>query len=61
VAEGVRDGLMLLRRRSLAVIAGSAGTTAFNLAVLGVRLRAIGGSPPIGVLVLRLADRPARR
>jgi hypothetical protein len=52
---------MLLRRRSLAVIAGSAGTTAFNLAVLGVRLRAIGGSPPIGVLVLRLADRPARR
>lgn len=52
VAEGVRDGLMLLRRRSLGVIAGSLGTTAFDLAVLGVCFRAFGGSPPIGVLAL---------
>jgi uncharacterized membrane protein YbhN (UPF0104 family) len=52
VAEGVRDGLMLLRRRSLGVIAGSVGTMAFDLAVLGVCFRAFGGSPPIGVLVL---------
>ncbi len=52
VAEGVRDGLMLLRQRSLGVIAGSVGTVAFDLAVLGVCFRAFGGSPPIGVLVL---------
>jgi hypothetical protein len=51
VAEGVRDGLMLFRQRSLGVIAGSAGTTAFDLAVLGVRFRAFGGSSPIGVHV----------
>jgi uncharacterized membrane protein YbhN (UPF0104 family) len=52
VTEGLRDGLMLLRRRPLGVIAGSLGTTAFDLAVLGVCFRAFGGSPPIGVLVL---------
>jgi uncharacterized membrane protein YbhN (UPF0104 family) len=52
VTEGVRDGLMLLRQRSLGVIAGSVGTTAFDLAVLGVCFRAFGGSPPIGVLAL---------
>jgi hypothetical protein len=43
---------MLLRQRSLRVIAGSVGTTAFDLAVLGVCFRAIGGSAPNGVLVL---------
>ncbi len=52
VAEGVRDGLMLLRQRSLGVIAGSLGTVAFDLAVLGASFRAFGSSPPIGVLVL---------
>ncbi|HEY3728184.1 MAG TPA: lysylphosphatidylglycerol synthase transmembrane domain-containing protein [Solirubrobacteraceae bacterium] len=52
LAEGVRDGLMLLRQRSLGVIAGSLGTAAFDLAVLGACFRAFGGSPPIGVLVL---------
>lgn len=52
VAEGVRDGLMLLRQRSLSVIAGSLGTVAFDLAVLGACFRAFGGSPPVGVLVL---------
>ena len=52
VTEGVRDGLMLLRQRSLGVTAGSLGTTAFDVAVLGVCFRAFGGSPPIGVLVL---------
>jgi hypothetical protein len=39
VAEGVRDGLMLFRQRSLGVIAGSDGTTAFDLAVLGASAR----------------------
>jgi hypothetical protein len=43
---------MLLRQRSRGVIAGSVGTTAFNLAVLGVCFRAFSGSPPNGVLAL---------
>ena len=47
VAEGDRDELMRLRQRWLGVIGDR---TAFDPAVLGVRLRAIGGSPPIGVL-----------
>ena len=52
VTEGVRDGLMLLRQRSRGVIAGSLGTTAFDLAALGMCFRASGGSPPVGVLLL---------
>jgi uncharacterized membrane protein YbhN (UPF0104 family) len=52
VTEGVRDGLAMLRRRSLGVIGGSFGTMVFDLAVLGVCFRAFGGSPSLGVLVL---------
>jgi uncharacterized membrane protein YbhN (UPF0104 family) len=52
VTEGVHDGLMILRRRSLGAIGGSLGTMVFDLAVLGVSFRAFGASPPIGVLVL---------
>jgi len=50
--DGVPDAVLLLRRRSPGVLIGSFGTTAFDLAVLGVTFRAIGVSPPIGVLVL---------
>lgn len=52
LVQGIRDGLMLLRRRSLGVIVGSVGTMAFDLAVLGVCFRAFGASPALGVLVL---------
>lgn len=52
IVEGIRDGLMLLRQRSLGVIAGSLGTMAFDLAVLGACFRAFGASPALGVLVL---------
>ena len=52
VTEGVRDGLVMRRQRSLGVIGGSLGTMVFDLAVLGVCFRAFGGSPPLGVLVL---------
>jgi uncharacterized membrane protein YbhN (UPF0104 family) len=52
LAEGVPDGLLALRRRPVAVLGGSFGTTVFDLAVLGVAFRAIGASPPIGVLAL---------
>jgi uncharacterized membrane protein YbhN (UPF0104 family) len=50
--DGVPDAVLLLRRRSLGVLIGSLGTTAFDLAVLGVAFRAVGVSPPIGVVVL---------
>jgi len=52
LAQGVRDGLLLLRHRSTGVILGSLGTVAFDTAVLGVCFRAFGHSPPLGVLVL---------
>ncbi len=52
LAQGIRDGLSLLRRRSIGVIAGSLGTMVFDLAVLGVCFRAFGASPTLGVLVL---------
>jgi uncharacterized membrane protein YbhN (UPF0104 family) len=50
--DGVPDAVLLLRRRSPGVLIGSFGTMVFNLAVLGAAFRAIGVSPPIGVLVL---------
>jgi uncharacterized membrane protein YbhN (UPF0104 family) len=52
LAEGVPDSVLLLRHRPAGVLGGSFGTTAFDLAVLGVAFQAIGASPPIGVLVL---------
>jgi len=52
LAEGVRDGLLLLRARSLGVLAGSFGTLVFDLAVLWACFRAFGSSPPLGVLAL---------
>jgi uncharacterized membrane protein YbhN (UPF0104 family) len=52
LVDGVPDAVLLLRRRSPGVLIGSFGTTAFDLAVLGATFRAIGVSPPIGVLVL---------
>jgi uncharacterized membrane protein YbhN (UPF0104 family) len=52
LAEGVPDGVLLLRQRPVSVLSGSFGTTLFDLVVLGVAFRAIGASPPIGVLVL---------
>jgi uncharacterized membrane protein YbhN (UPF0104 family) len=52
LGHGVNDGLLLLRRGSLGVLLGAVGTTAFDLAVLGVCFRAFGYSPPIGVLAL---------
>jgi uncharacterized membrane protein YbhN (UPF0104 family) len=52
LVDGVPDAVLLLRRRSPGVLIGSFGTMAFNLAVLGAAFKAIGVSPPIGVLVL---------
>jgi uncharacterized membrane protein YbhN (UPF0104 family) len=52
LAQGVQDGLLLLRRRSLGVLAGSLGVMAFDIAVLGAAFRAFGASPAVGMLVL---------
>ena len=49
---GVRDAVELLRQRSAAVLFGSVGTVAFDIAVLGVCFRGFGYTPPLGVLVL---------
>jgi uncharacterized membrane protein YbhN (UPF0104 family) len=52
LADGVPDAMLLLRRRSPGVLIGSFGTMGFDVAVLAVTFRAIGASPPIGVLAL---------
>jgi uncharacterized protein (TIRG00374 family) len=52
LGQGVRDGLLLLRQRSIGVIGGSIGFLAFDIAVLGATFKAFGYSPAIGVLVL---------
>jgi uncharacterized membrane protein YbhN (UPF0104 family) len=53
LADGIGDSLRLLRGRGAgAVLGGSIGTMAFDLAVLGVCFRAFGAKPAIGVLVL---------
>jgi uncharacterized membrane protein YbhN (UPF0104 family) len=52
LGQGVRDAVSLLRQRSPGVIAGSIGTMAFDLAVLGACFKAFGYGPPLGVLVL---------
>jgi uncharacterized membrane protein YbhN (UPF0104 family) len=52
LGHGIRDAVTLLRRRPVAVLGGSVGVTAFDLAVLGVAFKALHHSPPLGVLVL---------
>jgi uncharacterized protein (TIRG00374 family) len=52
LGQGIREGLGLLRARSVGVLVGSIGTMAFDLAVLGVCFKAFGYAPPVGVLAL---------
>ena len=52
LGQGIRDAVLLLRQRSIGVLVGSIGLTAFDIAVLGVSSRALGHTPPLGVLVL---------
>jgi uncharacterized membrane protein YbhN (UPF0104 family) len=53
LADGIGDSLRLLRGRGAgAVLSGSIGTMAFDLATLGMCFRAFGAHPAIGVLVL---------
>jgi uncharacterized membrane protein YbhN (UPF0104 family) len=52
LVQGIRDAVTLLRQRSVGVLVGAIGATAFDIAVLGVCFKAFGYSPPLGVLVL---------
>ena len=52
LVQGVRDAVLLLRRRSPGVLIGSFGTMLFDMAVLWVCFRAFGASPALGVLGL---------
>lgn len=52
LGQGVEDGLLMLRERPVAIVAGSMGTMAFDLAVLGMCFKAVGYSPSLGVLVV---------
>ncbi|TMM09587.1 MAG: flippase-like domain-containing protein [Actinobacteria bacterium] len=52
LGQGIRDGLLLLRRRSVGVLVGSVGTMVFDVAVLGMACKAVGYSPAPGMLAL---------
>jgi uncharacterized membrane protein YbhN (UPF0104 family) len=52
LGDGVRDAVVLLRQRSVGVLAGSFGYMAFDIAVLGVCFKAFGYAPQLGVLVV---------
>jgi uncharacterized protein (TIRG00374 family) len=51
LGEGTGDAVLLLRRRPLAVLSGSFGYMAFDIAALGFCFLALGHSPDFGVLV----------
>jgi uncharacterized membrane protein YbhN (UPF0104 family) len=52
LGQGIRDALLMLRRRPAAILVGSFGVMGFDLAVLGVCFRAFGYSPAVGILAL---------
>lgn len=52
LGQGIRDGVLLLRQRSVGVLVGSLGTMVFDLAVLGACFKAFGHSPAVGTLAL---------
>jgi len=50
--DGVRDAIVLLRRRSVGVLVGSIGYMAFDIAVLVVCFHAFGRSPALAIVVM---------
>jgi uncharacterized membrane protein YbhN (UPF0104 family) len=52
LGQGVSDGLLLLRQRSVGVIVGSVGTVTFDLLVLWATFKALGYTPALGMVVL---------
>ena len=52
VGDGVRDSIVLLRRRSVGVLSGSFGYMGFDIAVLIVCFHAFGHSPAVSVIAI---------
>ena len=52
IGDGVRDSLVLLRRRSPGVLIGSFGYMGFDIAALLFCFRAFGHSPPVPIVIL---------
>jgi uncharacterized protein (TIRG00374 family) len=52
IGDGVRDSILLLRRRSLGVLSGSFGYMGFDIAVLIVCFHAFGHSPALSVIAI---------
>lgn len=52
LGQGIQDAITLLRARPVPVLGGSLAITAFDLATLAAAFKAVGYSPPVGVLVL---------
>jgi uncharacterized membrane protein YbhN (UPF0104 family) len=52
LGQGVRDALLMLRRRPAGILVGSFGVMGFDLAVLGVCFKAFGYAPAVGILAL---------
>jgi uncharacterized membrane protein YbhN (UPF0104 family) len=52
IGDGVRDSIVLLRRRPVGVLGGSFGYMGFDIAVLICCFRAFGASPSIAIVVL---------
>jgi uncharacterized membrane protein YbhN (UPF0104 family) len=52
LGDGVRDSLVMMRRRPISIFGGSFGVMGFDLAVLGLCFKAFGHSPPVAVLVV---------
>jgi uncharacterized membrane protein YbhN (UPF0104 family) len=52
VGDGVDDAVSLLRRHPTAVLVGSMGYMAFDIAVLAACYHAVGHAPSVGVLVV---------
>jgi len=52
LGDGVRDGLVMVRRRPISILGGSFGTMGFDLAALAMCFKAFGHSPPVAVLVV---------
>ncbi|MGH2893530.1 MAG: flippase-like domain-containing protein [Solirubrobacteraceae bacterium] len=52
IGDGVRDSIVLLRRRSVGVLGGSFGYMGFDIAVLVVCFHAFGRSPELSIVVI---------
>jgi uncharacterized protein (TIRG00374 family) len=52
IGDGVRDSLVLLRRRPAGVLVGSFGYMGFDIAALVFCFRAFGHTPPLAIIVV---------